>query len=148
MGPLSGIKILDLSNVVSGPMAVQMLADQGAEVIKIEPPSGGDISRLAGAQRGGVSALYSVLNRNKRSVVLDLQYEEAKDILRRAREEKITTGKNPNSLAAAALYIAALKNNIKCAQNDISKTCQITEVTLRNRYKEFLRVLGIKISIK
>ncbi|MHA1828396.1 MAG: transcription initiation factor IIB, partial [Candidatus Heimdallarchaeaceae archaeon] len=71
---------------------------------------------------------------------------DAKEILTLARTSKITVGKNPNSLAAAALYIAALKNKIKCPQNEIAKTCQITEVTLRNRYKEFVRTLKIKIS--
>jgi transcription initiation factor TFIIB len=72
---------------------------------------------------------------------------EAQEILARAKEAKITVGKNPNSLAAAALYIAAIQNKTKCPQNEIAKTCQITEVTLRNRYKEFIRVLGIKISL-
>ena len=80
-GPLQDIRILDLSNVVSGPMAVQMLADQGADVIKVEQPQGGDISRQAGSQRGGVSALFTVLNRNKRSIVLDLQQAPAKAIM-------------------------------------------------------------------
>ena len=80
-GPLHGIRILDLSNVVSGPKAVQVLADQGADVIKVEQPRVGDISRQAGAQRGGVSALYTALNRNKRSIVLDLQQAAAKAIM-------------------------------------------------------------------
>ena len=81
-GPLDGIRILDLSNVVSGPMAVQLLADQGADVIKIEQPGIGDISRLAGAKSGGLSALFAVLNRNKRSVVLDLRQDRGRAILR------------------------------------------------------------------
>ena len=80
-GPLQGIRILDLSNVVSGPMAVQILADQGADVIKVEQPHDGDISRQAGARRGGVSALFTVLNRNKRSIVLDLQQASAKEVM-------------------------------------------------------------------
>ncbi|MHA1302661.1 MAG: transcription initiation factor IIB [Candidatus Heimdallarchaeaceae archaeon] len=73
---------------------------------------------------------------------------EAKEILIKAKEAKITVGKNPNSLVAAALYISAIKNGIHCAQKDISRACQITEVTLRNRYKEFLKALGIRITIK
>ncbi len=73
---------------------------------------------------------------------------EAKEILQKAKATKITVGKNPNSLVAAALYISAIKNNIHCAQKDISSKCQITEVTLRNRYKEFVKALGIRIIIK
>ena len=80
-GPLQGIRILDLSNVVSGPMAVQILADQGADVIKVEQPHEGDIARQAGSQRGGVSALFTVLNRNKRSIVLDLHQASAKEVM-------------------------------------------------------------------
>lgn len=71
----------------------------------------------------------------------------AQTILSQAKSAKITVGKNPNSLAAAALYIAALQNKIKCPQNEIAKTCQITEVTLRNRYKEFVKVLKLKIHL-
>lgn len=80
-GALDGIRILDLSNVVSGPMAVQLLADQGADVIKIEAPGAGDISRYVGGKRGGVAAMFTVLNRNKRSLVLDLKQDEAREIL-------------------------------------------------------------------
>ncbi|NPD87254.1 MAG: transcription initiation factor IIB [Asgard group archaeon] len=72
---------------------------------------------------------------------------DAQNILAQAKAAKITVGKNPNSLAAAALYISALQNKIKCPQNEIAKTCQITEVTLRNRYKEFIRVLKLKVNI-
>ncbi len=72
---------------------------------------------------------------------------DAQRILAQAKAAKITVGKNPNSLAAAALYISALQNKIKCPQNEIAKTCQITEVTLRNRYKEFIRVLKLKVNI-
>ena len=56
-GPLSGARIIDLSAVVSGPMAAVVLADQGAEVIKVEPPGWGDGVRYLGASRGGVSCL-------------------------------------------------------------------------------------------
>lgn len=79
-GPLDGIRILDLSNVVSGPMAVQILADQGADVIKIEQPGAGDTSRPMGAVRHDMGALFAVLNRNKRALVLDMQQNQARDI--------------------------------------------------------------------
>jgi len=73
-GPLDGIKILELTAVVLGPWACQMLADMGAEVIKIEAPYG-DSNRNLGAVRNteGMSALYLTCNRNKRSLVLDLK---------------------------------------------------------------------------
>ncbi len=80
-GALNGIKILDLSNVVSGPMAVQMLADQGADVIKVEVPGTGDIARFWGEIRGGVGAMFATMNRNKRSIVLNLQEAQGREIL-------------------------------------------------------------------
>ena len=55
-GPLEGIKIIDASAVVSGPLATMMLADQGAEVIKLEPPSVGDVLRLSPFSRGGLTS--------------------------------------------------------------------------------------------
>ena len=70
-GPLDGISILELSSVVLGPWACQILGDMGAEVIKVEPPYG-DSNRALGASRNpGMAALYLTCNRNKRSIVLD-----------------------------------------------------------------------------
>ena len=79
--PLAGIRILDLSAVVSGPMATSMLCDQGAEVIKVEPPEG-DLSRRIGPVKGDISAMFVTINRGKRSIVLDLKREPARAILR------------------------------------------------------------------
>lgn len=76
-GPLDGFRILDLSAVISGPFATMILADQGADVIKLEPPGSGDFTRSAGNQSGGLSASFLNNNRNKRSVVLDLKQPEA-----------------------------------------------------------------------
>jgi crotonobetainyl-CoA:carnitine CoA-transferase CaiB-like acyl-CoA transferase len=78
-----GVRILDLSAVISGPMATAMLADQGAEVIKVEPPELGDMTRHLGAQRGGVSAMFATVNRNKRSLVLDLKEPAGIEALKR-----------------------------------------------------------------
>lgn len=74
-GPLSDYRILELTTTVSGPMATMVLADQGADVIKIEPPLLGDTCRYLGSSRNGIGAMFAVLNRNKRSLVLDLKSE-------------------------------------------------------------------------
>jgi crotonobetainyl-CoA:carnitine CoA-transferase CaiB-like acyl-CoA transferase len=72
-GPLSEYRVIELTSTVSGPMAAMVLADQGADVIKIEPPLMGDLARFMGSNRNGMAAMFSVLNRNKRSLVLDLK---------------------------------------------------------------------------
>ncbi|WP_121065915.1 CaiB/BaiF CoA transferase family protein [Chachezhania antarctica] len=72
-GPLSGIRIVDLTTMISGPLATMILADQGAEVIKIEHPQGGDHSRQVAGRRGGFSASFLNNNRGKRSVTLNLK---------------------------------------------------------------------------
>lgn len=78
-GPLSGVTILDISTVVAGPLATMHLADQGANVIKVEPP-GGDINRRSRqkvSENGQFSALFISTNHGKRSIALDLKNAEA-----------------------------------------------------------------------
>ena len=79
--PLEGVKILDLTTVVMGPFATQVLGDFGAEIIKIEEP-GGDLTRVIGPERNaGMASLYLGSNRNKKSLVLNLKKQEAKSAL-------------------------------------------------------------------
>ncbi len=80
-GPLSGYKILDLSRVLSGPAATMLLADQGADVIKVEPPSG-DITRQMGVGEEGMTSAFLNINRGKRGVCLDLSTEEGRKVVR------------------------------------------------------------------
>ena len=86
-GPLTGIKVLDVSRILSGPFCTMLLADLGAEVIKIERPGRGDVARTMGPQVGGDSAYFMSVNRGKKSVMLDLSHKEgqrlARDLARR-----------------------------------------------------------------
>ncbi len=86
-GPLHGYRIVDLTSMVSGPHATMLLADQGAEVIKIENVRGGDHTRGHPNRRGGLSAAFLNNNRGKRSVALDLKAPDGVDtLLRMARD--------------------------------------------------------------
>ena len=81
IGALSGIKVIDLTRVLSGPFCTMLLADMGAEVIKIEPPKGDNV-RNQGDMVHGYSSYFAQFNRNKKSVILDLYVESEKDILK------------------------------------------------------------------
>lgn len=78
--PLSGLQVIDLSAVVSGPMATGILADQGADVIKVETQAG-DLTRMIGPAKGDLSAAFMAINRGKRSIVLDLKDPEGAQVL-------------------------------------------------------------------
>jgi crotonobetainyl-CoA:carnitine CoA-transferase CaiB-like acyl-CoA transferase len=80
---MDGVRIVEVSIALSGPWAAGILADQGADVIKLEPPGIGDIGRWVGPAIGGVSALAQMCNRGKRSLAVDLRTEAGRDIARR-----------------------------------------------------------------
>ncbi len=82
-GPLAGFKVVDLSAVVSGPLTGALLADLGADVIKVERTVSGDIQRNVGSMRNGFSGFFHVLNRGKRSIALNLTSHEGQQIVQR-----------------------------------------------------------------
>ena len=86
-GPLAGVRIIDMTAVVLGPLATQILGDYGADVIKIEPLEG-DLMRANGAQKAdgstaGLSSIFLAINRNKRSLAIDLKKEEGRAAVRK-----------------------------------------------------------------
>jgi crotonobetainyl-CoA:carnitine CoA-transferase CaiB-like acyl-CoA transferase len=82
-GPLQGVRVVDVSAILSGPLATMMLADQGAEVVKVEPPGLGDLLRIGTFRRGGLSAFFVNANRGKRGVVVDLTKPEGREVVLR-----------------------------------------------------------------
>ncbi|MDA1311645.1 MAG: CoA transferase [Proteobacteria bacterium] len=85
-GPLAGFRVIDMTSVISGPLATMMLADQGAEVIKIENPSGGDFTRAMSNRQGGFSASFLNNNRSKRSVAVNTKDQRGMDLVKKLLE--------------------------------------------------------------
>jgi crotonobetainyl-CoA:carnitine CoA-transferase CaiB-like acyl-CoA transferase len=86
-GPLDGVRIIDLTSNVAGPLATMILGDQGADVIKVEPIEGGDPTRFSAQRRGGFSTSFLNNNRNKRSIALDLKAAAGRGALLRLCEK-------------------------------------------------------------
>ncbi|MDE2617225.1 MAG: CoA transferase [Burkholderiales bacterium] len=87
LGPLTGLKVVELGQLIAGPFAAKTLADFGADVIKIEPPGAGDPLRKWRLLKDGTSVWWQVQSRNKRSLALDLKDPEAQDIVRKLARE-------------------------------------------------------------
>ncbi len=83
MGPLEGVRVVDLTKVIAGPLCTQYLGDLGADVIKIEPVEGGDDTRQWPPVRQGTGSVFLSVNRNKRSVALDLKSDAGQNLLHR-----------------------------------------------------------------
>ena len=81
---LDGIRVLDLSRVIAGPYCAMMLADLGADVVKVERPGRGDDMRYLGTSKDGMSLGFATINRNKRAIAVDLQHPEGLKIIHRA----------------------------------------------------------------
>ncbi|MBU3703448.1 MAG: CoA transferase [Ilumatobacteraceae bacterium] len=79
--PLTGIKVVDMSTMISGPLTAMMLADYGADVIKIESPGQGDLMRYLGTQKNGLTGLFHLNNRGKRSIGLNVKSKEGLEVL-------------------------------------------------------------------
>ncbi|GAA5235062.1 CoA transferase [Verticiella sediminum] len=105
-GPLQGVRILDLTTVLMGPSATQALADLGADVIKIETPDGDGTRRIGPASEQQMGPLYLGLNRNKRSVVLDLKRAEGRQALLRLAEHADVLTYNVRPKAMERLRLA------------------------------------------
>ncbi|PNU04240.1 CaiB/BaiF CoA transferase family protein [Novosphingobium guangzhouense] len=82
-GPLAGIRVIDLTSVVFGPYATQIMADMGAEVIKVEPPEGDNTRWITTGPTPGMGGIYANVNRGKRGVMLDLRQQADRESLRR-----------------------------------------------------------------
>jgi len=106
--PLEGIRILDLSIALTGPYAATLLADQGAEVIKVERPGIGDIARWIGVSVSGMSALYVMCNRGKRSIAIDIRSPEGSAIVKElaARTDVILENYRPGVMDLSLIHIS------------------------------------------
>jgi CoA:oxalate CoA-transferase len=110
-GPLSGVRVLDLTRVLSGPFCTMLLGDLGAEVIKVETPGEGDTVRHQGAVKDGLSWYFANYNRNKRSISLNLRAAEGRDILARliVKSDVLVDNYRPGVLAAMGFTDARLR---------------------------------------
>ncbi|MEM9764409.1 MAG: CoA transferase, partial [Pseudomonadota bacterium] len=86
-GPLDGLRVVELSHIMAGPVCGLMLADMGADVIKVERPQGDDSRRMVPPSIAGESAAFMMMNRNKRGVAFDLKQDAAKEALLRLLDE-------------------------------------------------------------
>jgi crotonobetainyl-CoA:carnitine CoA-transferase CaiB-like acyl-CoA transferase len=131
-GPLAGIRVVDMSSVVVGPMVTQVLADYGADVVKVESPGGDHVRGLAGSGRTrGMSSKFLHLNRNKRSLVLDLKQPQGFEVLTKLirRSDVLLWNMRPAAMAALGLGYDSVR-----AINPRVVYCGIVGFGSRGRY--------------
>ena len=105
MKPLDGIRVLEFSTMITASFAAMMMADQGAEVIKVEPTELGDPMRYLGSTKGGISALFANCNRGKRSLAVDLKADECRTVIEQlaAETDVVLTNYRPGVMAGLGL---------------------------------------------
>src|SRR5438067_4019750 len=104
-GPLAGIRVIDITIAVLGPVATQILGDMGAEVIKVETPEGDPMRQIGPARNAGMAAYFLNVNRNKKSIVLDLKRPSAREAMLRLAATADVFVHNMRPGAAARLGI-------------------------------------------
>ena len=111
--PLAGIRVLDLTTVLSGPLATVTLADQGADVIKVERPGAGDLTRSVGSRRNGMTAMFHLANRGKRAITIDMAGEAGLDIVHRlsARADVVVENFRPGVADRLGIGYDALRES-------------------------------------
>lgn len=131
--PLEGVRILDLTRLLPGPLATQHLGDYGAEIIKVEDTGAGDYARSMGAMGGDTSYFYQIVNRNKRSLRLDLKQAEGKALFLRLIEgaDVVVEGFRPGVMDRLGLGYAVL-----AARNPRLVLCSITGYGQTGPYAE------------
>ena len=131
-GPLAGLKVVELTNVMAGPVAGLMLADMGADVIKVERlPGGDDTRRATPPEIKGESAAFMIVNRNKRGIAVNLKKPEGVDVVRRliAKADVVIENFRPGTMEKLGLDFASLQ-----AINPALIYCKITGFGLTGPY--------------
>lgn len=150
MGPLEGLKVLDLSRVLAGPYCTMLLADFGADVIKIEPPKVGDDLRAFGPFVGKESAYFMSLNRNKRSMVLDFKEPKHVEVFKEmvAKATVVVENYRPGTMEKFGLSYDVLKEiNPKLIYAACSGFGRTGPYTMKPAYDIIVQAMGGIMSI-
>lgn len=149
-GPLEGIRVIDLTRVLAGPYATMILADLGAEVLKVEIPGTGDEARSFGPFQNGISAYFMSINRGKKSLTMNLQKDEGKQLLKKlVREADILTENfRPGTMARLGLGYENLRpENPRLIYAATSGFGQTGPLAPRGAYDMIIQAMGGIISI-